>query len=125
MSPRTAAEALAEAAASLVRPDSDVAGILAELLVSYSDLVWADAAGLLVRTESGAIELLSATSHRAAELELYQLQTHSGPCVDAVDTGREVVVGTPSDIENRWPQVGPAFVAAGYQTVHATPMRVQ
>ncbi len=123
MSRRTAAQALADATASLVRPEADIAGTIAELLVSYCDLVSADAAGLLVRKESGEIEILSATSHRAAELELYQLQTHSGPCVDAIDVAEEVQVGNPLDIEARWPMVGPAIVAAGYRTVHAVPMR--
>ena len=123
MSRRTAAQALADATASLVRPDADMAGTLAELLVSYTELVAADSAGLLVRKDSGEIEILSATSHRAAEIELYQLQVDAGPCVDAIDSAEEIDVGDPAAIEARWPQVGPAIVAAGYQTVHATPMR--
>jgi hypothetical protein len=57
-------------------------------LSSCADLTSADALGLLVRTAAGNLEMLSATSHQAAELELYQLQHDSGPCLDSIRTGR-------------------------------------
>lgn len=117
-----ATEALARALASLVR-ESDVAAVLAELLDDARAVLGASAAGLLVRFESDGLELLTATSHCAVEVELFQAQQTSGPCVDAIHSGQQVHVSGADTIIARWPVVGPAIVAAGFVSVHAFPVR--
>jgi GAF domain-containing protein len=122
MTARTAAQALADAASALTG-DDDVTDMLARLLDDARGVLGAQAVGLLLLTQGGDLELLSATSHRAAELEIFQIQHDSGPCVDAIRTGEPLFVGGASEILGRWPETGPAIVAAGYSAVHAYPLR--
>lgn len=114
-----ATEAFARALASLVR-ESDVADVLAELLDDARAVLGASAAGLLVRSEIDGLEVLTATSHRAVEIELFQAQRRTGPCVDAIETSDQVHANGAATITARWPDVGPAIVAADYVAVHAS-----
>ncbi|MEO6999628.1 MAG: ANTAR domain-containing protein [Terracoccus sp.] len=75
-------QAFARAMAALVR-DYDTAGVLAQLLDDAQTALQAAAVRLLIRTESGDLELLTATSPRAAEPELIQAPHHDRPCIDA------------------------------------------
>jgi GAF domain-containing protein len=122
MTARTVAQALADAASALTG-DSDVTDMLARLVDDARGVLGAQAVGLLLLTESGDLELLSATSHRAAELEIFQIQHDAGPCVDAIRAGTVVSVTGTSEIRSRWPDTGPAIVDAGYSAVHAYPLR--
>ena len=122
MTPRTSAQALAAVTSALLQ-DHDVMGLLAQLVHDSAHFVPVDAAGLLLRTEDDRLEFLSATSHRTTELELYQAQGDEGPCVDVVAEGSSVEVVGASAIEERWPQVGPEIVRAGFQAVFAFPLR--
>ena len=68
------------------------------------------------------LEMLSATSHRAEELELLQIQHERGPCVDAARYAT-VVTATGEEMATRWGPIGDAIAAAGFAGVHAYPMR--
>ena len=123
MTSRTAAEAFAAATSALV-DHIDPAGILANLLSDCVGVLGADSAGLLVRTSRNhGLELLSSTSHRAAELELFQLQHATGPGLDAMNSMLPHGASAETRLSERWPPVGAAIAAAGYQTVHAYPVR--
>lgn len=122
MSAVTAAQAFADAAAAMVN-QHDVTDTLAHLLSSYADLTGAAAAGMLVQDDQGQLELLSATSHQATELELYQLQHDSGPCVEAFQSGTAVITQSGDDLTGRWGEVGTAIRTAGYSAVVAVPLR--
>lgn len=122
MTATTASQAFVDAAAAMVQQD-DVADTLARLLESCADLTSAAAIGLLVKDSHGRLEVLSATSHLATELELYQLQHDTGPCVEVAVTGAVVSVRSDSEITGRWDNVGEAIVAAGFHAVEAVPLR--
>jgi transcriptional regulator with GAF, ATPase, and Fis domain len=122
MTPRTTAQAFADATSALVE-DDDVPDILDRLLRDCAALIDADAIGLLVMDGAGRLELLSATSHRATELELFQVQHNKGPCVDAINRAEVVSMTTEADLRTCWDEVGPAIADAGFCAVHAFPMR--
>ncbi|GAB2602982.1 GAF domain-containing protein [Kribbella endophytica] len=122
MSAVTAAQAFAEAAAAMVN-QHDTTDTLAHLLSSYADLTGAAAAGMLVKDDQGQLELLSATSHQATELELYQLQHDTGPCVEAFQTATAVIAASGDELAERWGEVGTAISTAGYHAVVAVPLR--
>lgn len=122
MTARTSAQALADVASALVE-DHEITGLLARLVSDCAQLIPADAAAFLVRTADGGFELLSATSHRVDELELYQAQHAAGPCVDATRTGEPTAAVGRVQIVERWPDVGQEIVDAGFGSVHAFPMR--
>jgi hypothetical protein len=72
--------------------------------------------------EDGGLEFLAATSHRVEELELYQLQVETGPCVECVRTDEHVVATQLDDVRVRWPELGEPFRRAGFVGVHAAPL---
>jgi transcriptional regulator with GAF, ATPase, and Fis domain len=122
MTATTASQAFVDAAAAIVQQD-DVADILIRLLADCAGLTGAGAIGLLVKNAHGRLEILSATSHQAVELELYELQHDTGPCVDAARDGAALSVRSSDEVISRWDQVGEAIVAAGFHAVHAVPLR--
>jgi transcriptional regulator with GAF, ATPase, and Fis domain len=122
MTATTASQAFIDAAAAMVQQD-DVADILVRLLSDCAGVTGAGAIGLLVKDDHGRLDVLSATSHQAVELELYELQHDTGPCVDAARDGAPVSVRSPGEVIARWGTVGEAIVAAGFHSVHAVPLR--
>jgi len=119
---RTAGDAFASATAALVT-QTDTAGILANVLADTAEVLQAHSVGLLVYAPSRSqLELLSSTSHVAAELELYQLQHDTGPCLEVLQSNQPVVVSLQSGMRDRWPPVGSAIAEAGFVAVHAYPL---
>jgi hypothetical protein len=122
MNTTTVSDLLAGATASMVSGAPDVTGALAALLKGVVDVVPADAAAVLVETEAGTLELLAATSHRVADLEMYQVQADEGPCIDSIRTSAAVAESGTEAILGRWPATGRAIVASGYATVATAPL---
>jgi transcriptional regulator with GAF, ATPase, and Fis domain len=121
MTEMTAARAYADAVSALVA-QHDVADVLVRLVDNCAELFPADAVAVLVSGRRDILELLSATSHQAEELELLQVQLEAGPCVDAITTGQRQSATSANEIVARWGSVGTAIVNAGFHTVHAFPM---
>jgi ANTAR domain/GAF domain len=122
MTPRTAAQALA-AATSALTGDSDVTDILARLVRDTAEVLAAQAVGLLMIGQDGDLELLSASSHQAAELELFQIQHDDGPCVEVIRTGTAAAWPSAAEMLARWPATGQVIVGAGFQSAQAYPLR--
>ncbi|SDE31153.1 GAF and ANTAR domain-containing protein [Auraticoccus monumenti] len=121
----TTTEVLAAAVVGMVE-HGDVTDSLDHLLSDCAELVHAAALGILVQPRPGApLELLAATSHRVAELELYQQQVDDGPCVETVASGEAVTVRGQEALAARWGTIGPAIVESGYHAVQGFPMRWQ
>ncbi len=106
--------------------DYDIIDLL-DQLVSYSvELLAADAAGIMLADSRRNLRVV-AWSHEDVELmELLQLQSDQGPCVECFRTGAPVSVPDLADEAGRWP----AFVAAvadrgAYRSVHALPLRLR
>ena len=97
MRPSTSAAAFAAANAAMVR-GVDGASTVHVLLADCLELLGADTAGVLVHVGEQELELLAATSHKALELELYQVQVHSGPCVDTITRGESVEVSGEAEL---------------------------
>ncbi|MGW2723513.1 hypothetical protein [Streptomyces sp. NPDC001492] len=78
---RQLAEALVGPADSLA-DDVDPVVLLDRLILDCLDLVGADAVGVMIAGVRGELRLMAVTDQRAALMELFQLQTDEGPCVD-------------------------------------------
>ena len=115
-------DAFARAAAALVQ-DHDAADVLANLAGDACEALAARAVGIILRSARGEFEVLTATSHRTVELEMFQAQQNEGPCVDCVRTASPVHEDGSDAIASRWPVVGPQIVAAGFGAVRAFPLR--
>ena len=114
-------QALTRILAAIVR-DHELADLFADVVRDCASLLPADAAAILVDNGRHGLELLSATSHRTAELEVYQAQRSNGPCVDVLATGEAISATGTAEIVDRWPDVGQLVVASGFRAVHAFPM---
>ena len=103
--------------------DFDVVDLLTELTERCAELLDIAAAGFLLADPLGNLHLLAATSEKARELELFQLQADEGPCLDCYASGRPVSVADLAAELPRWPRFVPAAAEAGFASVHAVPMR--
>jgi GAF domain-containing protein len=116
--------AFVELAETLV-DDFDVAELLQLLTRRCVDLLGAAEAALMLADKDGELQVAVTSSEHARLLELYQLQSAEGPCLDCYRGGRLVSVADLESAASRWPKFAPTAVAAGYTSVHALPMRVR
>jgi transcriptional regulator with GAF, ATPase, and Fis domain len=117
------ADVFVEMADTLV-DDFDVIDFMHVLTERCVQLLDVSAAGLLLTDGHDKLQVVAASSERTRLLELFQLQTDQGPCVDCFRTGQPVsVADLPS--AGRWPRFTAAAAAVGFAAVHALPMRLR
>jgi GAF domain-containing protein len=117
------ADVFVEMADTLV-DDFDVIDFLHVLAERCVHLLGVSAAGLLLTDLQGALQVVAASSERTRLLELFQLQTDQGPCLDCFRTGQPVSV-TDLPSAGRWPRFTAAAAKVGFAAVHALPMRLR
>jgi len=122
MDTQRAALALARASEALVL-DHDTAGFLANVLNSCQEVLTSDTSGILSAPTGQPLQLLAASSHTSAELELHQSQIDEGPCVDARNDNAAVSASGDDEIRARWPVWGEAMIDAGFHAIHSSPLR--
>ncbi len=103
----------------------DVVGVLTDLSDACVDLLEADAAGLMVVDQRGQLQTMAASSEQTRLLELLQLQTDDGPCVECYRTRAPVEVEDDSAMAARWPEFAAAAAEAGYHSIVSVPMRLR
>lgn len=110
---------------SLLVHEQDPVGVVTAGLFAACHGVDADAGGVLVRSANEHLDVLAATTHRAADLEAYQATAEDGPCVESMHAQQVVSVDSPTEADARWPGFGDRMRTAGYQRCFAVPMRWQ
>lgn len=105
--------------------DFDVIDFLDTLTARCVELLAVDAAGVTLADSGGRLHPAAASMERARLLELFEVQTESGPCIDAYRTGRPVVNADLTANEKRWPQFATVAKESGFVPVHALPMRLR
>ncbi len=103
--------------------DYDVIDLLHHLVETCTDLLAADAAGILLSDGRGQLQVMAYSTEGVRLLELLQLQAHEGPCLDCVQTGLAINAPDLPQTADRWPQFAPRAVQEGFRAVHALPMR--
>lgn len=109
--------------ADTLADDFDPVVLLDRLAEHCVDLLGADASGVMMATARGGLRTMAVTDDSAALFELFQLQTGQGPCLDCHRTGMPVQAPHLDDHTDRWPQLVPLAVHAGYQAAYALPLR--
>ena len=103
--------------------DFDVVELLTDLTEQCAQLLDVASAGLLLAGPNRQLHLMAATSERTHDLELFQLQSDEGPCLDCYATGEQVSIADLGEVSDRWPAFVQAATEAGFASVHAVPMR--
>jgi len=106
--------------------DYDIIDLL-DRLVGYSvELLTADAAGILLVDSQQALQVVASSHEDANVMELLQLQSDQGPCMECFSTGEAVSVPDLADVGGRWPVFVAAVAERGvYRSVHALPLRLR
>jgi GAF domain-containing protein len=102
----------------------DVLDFLHVLTERCVQLLGVSAAGLHLTDGYGTLKMVAASSEQTRLLELFQLQTDAGPCVDCFRTGQPISVADLA-ASSRWPGFTAAAAEVGFAAVHALPMRLR
>jgi GAF domain-containing protein len=105
--------------------DFDVAELLCYLSERCVEVLDVTAAGLMLVSPSGDLQVMASSSDEMRLLELFEVQANEGPCADCYRTGQPVVNANVAVVDGRWAQFAPRAVAAGFRSVHALPMRLR
>jgi GAF domain-containing protein len=118
------AGAFVELADTLV-DDFDLIEFLHRLAELCVELLAVEAVGILITDQTGHLQPVAASSEQARLLELFQIQSDAGPCLECFDTGRAIVIGNLATESERWPTFAQKALAAGFTGVVALPMRLR
>jgi GAF domain-containing protein len=118
------ARALVELADTLVA-DFDVVELLALLTDRCIDVLDVEAAGIMLVAPEGDLRVMASSSETMRVLELFELQSQEGPCLDCYRTGHPVANHDLAADSARWPRFAAEAIAAGFQAVDAVPMRLR
>jgi GAF domain-containing protein len=121
---RVLAETFVGLADTLV-DDYDVVDLLDGLVSSCVSIFGITAAGLLLVDQRGHLSVVATSSEQTRMLEIFQLQTDQGPCLDCVRGAQTVTSGDLEADRGRWPDFVPAALAVGFRSVAAVPMRLR
>jgi GAF domain-containing protein len=103
----------------------DLIEFLQLLAIRTADLIPGSAVGLVLADPHGNLEFMAGSDENVRLIELFQIQQHEGPCMDAFRTGEPVVNADLRAAAPRWPSFAPRAVAAGIRSVHAFPLRLR
>ena len=105
--------------------DFDVVELLTVLTDGCVDVLDVGAAGLMLAAPEGDLRVMASSSDATRVLELFELQSQEGPCLDCYRTGQPVVNQDLATVNGRWPRFAAEALAGGFRSVHALPMRLR
>ena len=118
------ARTMVELADSLV-DDFDVVELLSLLADRCVEVLGVSAAGVMLLAPEGDLRVVASSSEAMRVLELFELQSDEGPCLDCYRGGEAVLNEDLMAADGRWPRFAPVALDAGFRTVYALPMRLR
>jgi len=118
------ARSLVELADTLVA-DFDVVELLTLLADRCVEALDISAAGIMLAAPGGELRVMASSSEAMRMLELFELQSKEGPCLDCYVSGKAVVSQDLVRADRRWPRFAHEARVAGIRSVHALPMRLR
>jgi GAF domain-containing protein len=117
-------ETFVELADTLVA-DFDVVDFMTLLTERCVELLGATDGGLMLVDALGELRVVASSSEQMRTLELLELQSSEGPCLDAYRTGVAVGADDIDAVVKRWPGFGDHVRVAGYRSIYAVPMHLR
>jgi len=96
--------------------------LLAERCV---ELLPTDEAGIMLADQRGNLQSVASSSERTRVIELFELQSEEGPCLDAYRTGDPVFSPDLRQDDSRWPRFAARAVSEGFGSVFSWPLRAR
>lgn len=118
------AEVFVQLADTLVA-DFDIVELLHTLVEAMVELLEVEDAGLMLADQRGSLQTIASSGQQAQLLELLELESDEGPCLDCYDSGAQVVNVELAEARRRWPTFTAAAERDGYRGVHSLPMRLR
>ena len=115
--------AFVELADNLVE-DFDVVELLTLLVDRCVEVLDVSAAGLMLLAPEGDLRVVASSTEAIRILEVFELQSQEGPCLTCYRSGEALVNQTLESVRSRWPLFSTEALDAGFQSVHAIPMRI-
>jgi GAF domain-containing protein len=105
--------------------DYDVVELAQQLVDNSMHLLPIAAAGILVGDAKGHLHVLASSSEHSRLLELFQVETGAGPCLEAYRTAQQVLIDDLALNLQQWPAFAERAVEYGFRSVAALPMRLR
>ncbi|HUY65023.1 MAG TPA: GAF and ANTAR domain-containing protein [Acidimicrobiales bacterium] len=105
--------------------DFDIVEVHSVLVERCVELFELTAAAVMLAGPDGDPRVGASSSEAMHLLEVFELQSQEGPCLDCIRSGEPVVNEDLEHVNGRWPTFVPAALAAGFRSVHALPMRLR
>jgi GAF domain-containing protein len=114
---------LVELADTLV-DDFDVVELLSLLADRCVQVLHVSAAGVMLVAPEGDLRVVASSTEAVRMVELFELQSDEGPCLDCLASG-DAVLNEDLTAGERWPRFSQVAVEAGFRSAHALPMRLR
>lgn len=118
------ARTLVDLADNLV-DDFDIVDMLTTLADRCVEVLDIAAAGIMLVAPDGELRAMTSSSEAMRVVELFELQSQEGPCLDAFRTGKPVVNHDLTVVDGRWPRFTAVALTAGFRATDAIPMRLR
>jgi GAF domain-containing protein len=118
------ARTMVELADNLV-DDFDIVDLLTTLSDRCVEVLDVAAAGIMLAAPDGQLRAMTSSNEAMRVVELFELQSQEGPCLDCFHTGQPVVNQDLTTVNGRWPRFAPVAVEAGFMAADAIPMRLR
>ncbi|GAA3202494.1 GAF and ANTAR domain-containing protein [Microbacterium terregens] len=105
--------------------DYDVVELLQVLVDTCRDALEMTAAGILLADSRGELDVVASTSEDRSFLELMQLGSDDGPCVECYRTGRRITVPDLADSAPPWQLFRASALRQGFRALDALPLRLR
>jgi GAF domain-containing protein len=105
--------------------DYDVVELLQVLVDTCRDALEMTAAGILLADSRGELDVVASTSDDRSFLELMQLGSDDGPCVECYRTGRRITVPDLADSALPWQLFRASALRQGFRALDALPLRLR
>ena len=115
---------MVELADSLV-DDFDIVDLLATLAERCVDVLDVAAVGIMLAAPDGELLAMTSSDETMRTVELFELQSREGPCLDCYRSGQPVVNQDLTSLDGRWPRFARFAVEAGFLAADAIPMRLR
>ena len=117
-------QAFVELADTLV-DDFDVVDFMTLLTERCVELLGATDGGLMLVDPHGELRVVASSSEQMRTLELLELRSSEGPCLDAFRTADAVAANDLDAVARCWPSFAIHVQLAGYRSIYAVPMRLR